>query len=142
MSCVPCPCDLLGIDSPVECNTISSVFEDPPRLGQLYSGIYTATTYIPELTEGLPSLIQNDFITIVFMLGLGLTLPWLLLILILIIVLAQSGVINPVVTIILFLMTFIIILIAGIFLYTFALYTLPDISTGILSKLSDNWGPK
>lgn len=84
LTCLPCPCDLLKIDNPAECNTI---FEDPPRLGQLYSGIYIAATDAPEFTEGLPSL-------------------------------AQGGAITRAVTIIF-------------------LYTLFELSTGVLDKLSD-----
>lgn len=139
MTCVPCPCDLLGIDNPIECNAISTVFQNPPRLGQLYSALYTANTYLPEITDGLATLIQSDLTSVMFKLGIALTLPWILVILILLIVLAQSGAITPEVTIVLIIMMMIVVLFAIIFFYTFATYALFDTPTEVLAKLSDNW---
>lgn len=64
MSCVPCVCDLLGLTGAFEryeCGYINNeLLASPPRLGQLYTTLYTAGTYVPVLAGGVSTLLQRD----------------------------------------------------------------------------------
>jgi len=139
MTCVPCPCDLLQIESSIVCNTISNTFQDPPRLGQLYTGIYTAGEYIPNLLNGIPEIAQNDLTSTIIQLALVLSLPWIILFLILLVVLAQSNAISIYIAIILFVLLVVVLLIAVIFIYSFVINVISDFSSQILTQLSTNW---
>lgn len=142
MSWVPCPCDFLGIRDPIECAALNELARDPPRLGQLYAGIYSAASHVNEIITDVPEIVQRDLVAWFIRLTLYLILPWLIMFIALFIVLAQTGVITHGTAIVLIVMVIFLTAIALIFLHSDTLGVIRNISTEVGRKISTNWENK
>lgn len=107
MSCTPCVCDTfnLGVQ---QCLTSLGWMELPPRLGQLYSGLYTIGTYIPKLTNNVPEILQSNVTTWLIESEIIRTLSWTVVLIVLYFVLSAHGTIPLSYAIILMIFTLII----------------------------------
>jgi hypothetical protein len=142
MSCVPCPCDLFKITNPIQCAAVNTTFTDPPRLGQLYSGLYSAATYVPEIIEGIPQIIQSDLTSWGVKLGLAVVLPWLIMFIILFIIMAGQGLITYGVALILAILVIALTIISLIFIYYETKTLVVNFGPQVQEKLSSNWDEK
>lgn len=142
MSCVPCPCNFLKITSPVECSAITAAFRDPPRLGQIYAGAYSTITYVPEIVEGIPEMVQDDLTSWIFRLGLGIIFPWLIMFIVLFIIMGGRGLIMYDTAIMLIVLVIVLTIIAMSFVYFDTRSVVTNLGTQIQEKLSSNWNEK
>ena len=142
MSCVPCPCDFFKITDEFECEILSNTFQDPPRLGQLYSGIYTTATYVPEIFEGVPSMLQRDLTSWFLKVSLAFILPWIIVFIILFLVMARRGLITFDTTFMLIVVVIIIAIIAMAFVYWETTGVVTSLRTQIYDQVISNWDAK
>lgn len=142
MSCVPCPCDLFRIDNPINCTAINTTFTDPPRLGQLYSGIYSFASFVPEIIEGIPEMIQSDLTSFVVKFGLTIGLLWLIMFIILFIIMARNNLVTYQTTVVLILIATILTILALLFVYYDTRNIVNNFNTQIRETISDNWDTK
>lgn len=139
MSCVPCPCTAFGIFDTTECFELLSLLLFPPRLGQLYSGLYSTVNQIPVLTDGIIPIVQDSVVTWVIELLLALVLPWVILFIVIYFVLVGKGVISYGYLAILTILTIIIAAISIIFIYLNTSFVFTSLFSQVQQRFTNNW---
>lgn len=139
MDCVPCPCDLFDITDSINCGNLVGLMSTPPRLGQLYSGLYTATTYAPEILAGVPEILEDNFRSIALGLAFAFIIPWVIIFIVLFIVLGCRGIITFGTAFTLTLLVIIVVFIALAFIYFETLDHFRNIRPLITDRVRSNW---
>lgn len=137
-NCVPCPCDLLGLTPPL-CGTTVRVFENPPRLGQLYTALYTGISDVPTILKGSENIIQNDITDLFIRIGIALIIPTILIFFIIICLLISSGIVNMMTGIIIILLMLFVFSLALVYLYWDINDQVDIIATKVKYNIEDNW---
>lgn len=143
MTCVPCPCDLLGVNTSIEeilCIVkLMPKFQDPPRLGQLYSAAYTASTHVPEVIDGIPQILQRDLTGWFLKFSIAFVLPWMIMFMVIIVILGRNDIIRPGTVYSLMLLVLFLSLLAFAFVYWQTTGIVSGLGSQIKNKFDENW---
>lgn len=138
-SCIPCPCDFFGITGPFVCDVINKILEIPPRLGQLYTGIFTGIEAIPELVNGAPGIIETNITAWFLELALALILPWIIVFIVLFFLMSHHKLISTGYAIILTIFTIVLGIISLVFIFLNTLYIFTFLTDQVRQQILNNW---
>lgn len=135
---IPSPCTLL--DNPVDCQFAWCAERNcPVTYNALYSTGYLLATTAPKLTDGIPTMIQEDLKSWLFRIALIQTIPYLATFIVLFIALMASGVILVEVGIFLILLIIILTMLAVLWMIQDSSDVVYTLETNIRSKINENW---
>lgn len=138
--CVDCPCDFLGVgDNLPECQAFMKLFEEKPRLGQIYSGLFETAKSMPIILDGVSDMVQSDLSNWLIKLGLGLIIPWFVMFIVLFIVLTRGKVIGIDTCVILITGLIALTILMMFFIYQDSQYVITNLYNQVKNKIDDNW---
>lgn len=139
MSCVPCPCDALGVTGRIQCPILTNLMADPPRLGQLYATAITTIDNLPIIFNGVEDNLQAAVTPWFLKIGIALSLPWIIIAFITLYILYRNSIINYDLFVVAILCMLFVVGCALVYLYNVVYTVVSQAINKITEPIVDNW---